>query len=146
MIAIIQNIALFSLSCFLLFQHSDSAQMIEDTSQVYKVIKINKSKKNIHSTNKAYIILAQDTLSKHYFTIVSLKTKRENAEKIREGEIYNFSLKKYYEYDSFIELGLKLSIYIDGVLINIPMCRYTSNIYTTTNLKGIYYYPPPSSP
>jgi hypothetical protein len=138
MIAMIQNIALFSLSCFSLFQYSDSGQMIEDTSRVYKVIEINKSKKNIHSTNKAYIILVQDTLSKQYCTIVSLKTKCKNAEKIRKGEIYNFSLKKYYKYDSFIELGLKLSIYIDGVLINIPMSRYTSNLYTTTNLKGIY--------
>ncbi len=138
----IQNIALFSLSCFSLFQYSDSGQMIEDTSRVYTVIEINKSKKNIHSTNKAYIILVQDTLSKQYCTIVSLKTKCKNAEKIRIGGIYNFSLKKYYKYDSFIELGLKLSIYIDGVLINIPMSRYTSNLYTTTNLKGIYYHYP----
>jgi hypothetical protein len=142
MIAMIQNIALYSLSCFSLFQYSVSDQVIEDTSRAYKVIEINKSKKYIHSTNNAYIILVQDTLSKQYCTIVSLKTKCKNAVKIRKGEIYNFSLKKYYEYDSFIELGLKLSIYIDGVLINIPMSRYTSNIYTTTNLKGIYYHYP----
>jgi len=84
----------------------------------------------------------QGTLSKQYCTIVSLKTKGKNAVKIRKGEIYNFSLKKYYENDFVIYLGVKLSIYIDGVLINIPMNRYTFNIYTTTNLKGIYYHFP----
>jgi len=142
MIAIIHNIALFSLSCFSLFQYSVSVQVIEDTSRTYRVIEINKSKKNIHSTNNAYIILVQDTLSKQYCTIVSLKTKCKNAVKIRKGEIYNFSLKKYYENDFVINLGVKLSIYIDGVLINIPMSCYMSNIYTTKNLTGIYYHYP----
>lgn len=142
MIAIIQKLVLLSLPCFSIFQNPDYVQKIEDTPQVYKVIEINRSNKRVNGTNKAYIILVQDTVSKYFYTVVSLKSNDKTTLKIRKGEFYNFSLKKYYEYDSFIELGLKLSVYIDGILIDIPMSRYTANIYTTTNLKGIYYHYP----
>lgn len=140
MITIIQKIFLISLPFFSLFQDPDSTLISKDTMQVYKVIEIKKSTKRINGTNKADLIIVQDTLSKCYYTVVSLRTKCNTSIKIKKGKFYSFHLKKYFEFDS-IELGTKLSIHIDGFVIHIPMSRYTPNIYTTTNLKGIYNYP-----
>lgn len=142
MIAIIQNFLLFSFVYLSLFKCYDSTELSVATPRVYKVIEINKSRKSVNNTNKAYIILVQDTVSKQYYTIVSLKSNNKTSIKIREGASYCFSLKKYFEHDYVIQLGLRLSVYIEGVLINIPMGYYSTNIYTTENLKGIYYHYP----
>ena len=120
MITIIQKLVLFNLPLTSMFQYSDSIRMLEGSPQVYKVIEINKSNKHINGTNKAYIILLEDTSSKICYTILRLKTNCKSSLKIRKEEFYSFSLKKYYEYDSVIELGLKLSTHIDGVVVNIP--------------------------
>lgn len=142
MISIIQKLVLLSLPYYSIFQNPDYAQKIENTPQVYKIIEINRSNKRVNGTNKAYIILVQDTVSKDFYTVVSLKSNDKTTLKIKKGEFFNFSINRYYKNDYFIKLGLKLSIYIDETLINIPMSEYTTNIYTTTNLKGLYYHNP----
>ena len=112
-----------------------------DSLRVCKIIEIQKAKKRINNTNKAYIILIQDTLSKRCLTIVSLKSDSISVIKIKKGNTYTFYLEKYFNIDYIIAIGVKQSIRLNGILINIPFGPYTSNIYTTKNLKGLFYFP-----
>jgi hypothetical protein len=142
MITLIQGLLFVALQSNLLVQDSVAHPVFEDSSRVYKVIDIDKTKKKVHGTNKAYIILIQDTASKQYYTIITVKTSPKTSEKIKKGEAYHFSLTRYFEHDYIIHLGVKLNVVIDGLVINIPMNNYTGNIYTTANLTGIYYHYP----
>ena len=46
---------------------------------------------------------------------------------------------KYFEKDWIIELGRSLTVEIEGEEIIIRHNKWTGNIYTTPNLKGLYY-------
>lgn len=140
--AIIQLLILVSLSCFSIVQNYDPVPLIEETTKYCKVIEITKTSEKVHGSSNAFIIIVQDTISMQYYTIVSLKTIDRAPCKIKKGNFYRFSLKKYYQHDFIISLGLKLSICIDGEIVHIPMSYYTTNIYTSSNLRGIYYYSP----
>lgn len=134
MISTIQ-ILIFSFLPFL-----QQSATIEDTSIVLKIVKVHTSTIRVNKTNKAYIIEAADLTGESLYTIISLKNSSfKSPVKIKVGNSYNFNLRKYYKIDSVISLGLKLSVVIDGVYLEIPMSQYTSNIYTTNNLIGKYY-------
>lgn len=113
----------------------------KDSVYICKIVKITKAKKRINDTNKAYIVLAQDTLSKLYFTIVTLKSKNKCNARIKEGDVKSLNLKKYFENNYVIQYGLKLSVVINGTLVNIPFDWYTYNIFTTRNFSGLCYIP-----
>lgn len=137
-ISIVVIFFLLGLPVLSLSQNYDSLNYNKCDLKEYKIIKINKSKKKINGTNKAYIILVQDSEDKQFFTIVSLKAKCKTCLRLKRGRTYNLLLEKYYKYDSFIKIGLKSSVFIDNVWIHIPMNNYTGNIYISSSIKGPY--------
>lgn len=141
MLLLTQIISVFLLS-YLSYVEPQIHQSTNNEPGVYRILEIDKTRKCINNTSKAYIILAQDTITKKKYSIVSIKRKCKKATKITIGECYQLSLKNYYDTDQVIQLGLKLSVYIEGVLINIPVNFQTSNIYTSEQLIGIYYKHP----
>lgn len=118
-----------------------------------KVIQIDVVKKKTSKNNKAFIklskeknikkaniIIVQDTLTKEFFTIISLDNKKQEGEKLKKGKVYRFYLKKYYKNDFIIRIGYFFTVEIKGLTIYVPMSFYTGNIYLTSNLEGIYYH------
>ena len=87
---------IFFLTYIPIICYSNSNGINEESIKVYKVIEIKKAKKRINSTNKAYIILIQDTISKQILTLVSLKVKYKSSIKLKAGNYYTFILKKYF--------------------------------------------------
>jgi len=112
-----------------------------DTICIYKVIKIDKTRKAKNGTNKAYIILVQDIKTDSIRTIVSLRSNNKTGKRIKKGEYYSLKLDSYYEIDYFITTGMKLSIHIENVTIHVPMDKNTYNIFTTNDLNGLYCKP-----
>lgn len=118
-----------------------------------KVIETDVVKKKISKNNKAFIklskeknirkaniVIVQDTLTKDFFTIISLDNKKQEGEKLKKGKVYRFYLKKYYKNDFIIRIGYFFVVEIEGVTVYVPMGFYTGNIYLTSNLEGIYFH------
>lgn len=127
------------LAIVLLVSFINSNAINDDSVNVYKIIDVKKSNKKVNSSNKAYIILIQDLRNKDFFTVVSIKKKCDYGKKIKVGKSYVFELNKCFENDLIINIGLNLSVEIQGVSVQIPMNNFTSNIYTTSSLKGLYF-------
>jgi len=97
----------------------------------------------IKKVNDAYIIDIKGE-NKLYYTIISLKSEKQNFKKIKKGEQYEFLLFAYY---LFILIGdpeyRRGIIYtIDNVPIIFKEDFKTGIIVTSPNLQGLYYIPP----
>lgn len=112
------------------------SQNYNSETTIYKVEEIQKQK-------KAYIIRVYNKIENHRHIIVSLKEKdkEKRRKKIKEGKEYKMHLDKYFEKDRIIELGRALIVEIEGEEIIVRHNLWTGNIYTTPNLKGLYYIP-----
>jgi hypothetical protein len=89
-------------------------------------------------TNRAYIIIAQDTSSKKKYTIVSLMSNNTKLPNIKNNNIYNFKLSRYFEMDLLLDFGRFFVVELDGYIIAIPSGN-CMNIYLTPNLLGLGY-------
>ena len=71
--------------------------------------------------------------------IVSKKIKKhnKNAEKVKEGNTYNLSLKRYFERDFFLNHRVSFSIEYDGKKYVIQSKGRASNIYYSPDLRGL---------
>jgi hypothetical protein len=107
------------------------------------VIYIRESNKEKHNTDSAYFITLYSVLEKEFFTVVSLKQKEDShcSEKIKEESIYTFSLKKTSPIDRAPQIGVRAKVIVEGKEIRVPIRAYDYNTYTTSNLRGICYYP-----
>lgn len=88
---------------------------------------------------KAYMLFAQDIFSNEVFTIVSVGNNKIFREKVKSNRVYDFKLKKYFPMDFIISLGFYFEVNIKEMNIWVPMGVNTNNIFTTSNLDGIYY-------
>jgi hypothetical protein len=99
----------------------------------YKVFRIKKN-------DKAYIIDIDIREKTRYFryTIISLKSEKQDLKNIKRGKKYKFVLFAYYP---FIVVGDPIyDIYIvDGVRVGFMGDLKTGQIVTTPNLQGLYY-------
>lgn len=115
----------------------------DTTPRPYMVIYIRESNKEKHNTDSAYFITLYSVLEKEFFTVVSLKQKEDShcSEKIKEESIYIFSLKKISPIDRAPQIGVRAKVIVEGKEIRVPIRAYDYNTYTTSNLRGICYYP-----
>jgi len=125
---------------FLLSFHAYASSDIKiskaDTvSGVFKIMKIK------HVEN-GYILNLCDEKNNYWYSVVSLKEKIKKCPKIKVGKSYNLVLKPYYEETYFPYLGMLFDIELNGKKIIVPSETWTSNVYTSQNLKGLYYISP----
>ena len=121
---------------------SMSSDFVKDTILTCKVVKITKARKSINKTNKAFIILLQDTVTGRYYNVVSLKEKRskyKTLEKIKVNKVYSFKLNNYHGCYFVPDVGVFDSLNIKGVRIDIPGRSDVGNVNTSSSLVGIYY-------
>jgi hypothetical protein len=95
----------------------------------------------IKKIDKAYIIDIIADNQEYVYTIISLKSEKQNLEKIKRGKQYDFVLFAYYP---FIIVGDPMYAYytVEGVRVRFKGDFQTGQIVTTPNLKGLYYIPP----
>ncbi|MDR1181140.1 MAG: hypothetical protein LBL13_04095, partial [Bacteroidales bacterium] len=96
----------------------------------------------IKRTNNAYLIRLTDATTCHYlFTIISLKTKKQEGKKIQKGKQYYFLLYSYYDTNIYriMEDPVKKQFIINGVSVIFNTDFKTGYIVTTPNLNGLYY-------
>lgn len=99
----------------------------------------------IEKTKKAYIIEVVDIETNYLYTIVSLRVKniqKNKFIKIKEGQKYCFITKSYLKNDYIPNIGLYIPVSIENITIYVKNTGI--NIFTTPNLKGLYYIPPDS--
>lgn len=96
----------------------------------------------IEKTKKAYIIHVQDSVC---YVMVSLINKDNKKYKdniiLKEGMEYYFLVTPYFEHN-YISPDISFKVVIDGVELYVQMRG--ENVFTTPNLKGLYYIPPDS--
>jgi hypothetical protein len=134
-------ISMFLISVISCYSANNVKPQQNDTICIYKVIKIDKTRKAKNGTNKAYIILVQDIKTDSIKVVVSLRSNNKTMERIKRGEYYALKLDSYYEIDYFITTGIKFSVHIEDITIHIPANDNTYNIFTTNDLNGLYYIP-----
>ncbi len=135
-------VILILLIVFLPF-HSKASDFIKDTVLTCRVVKITKTRKSVNKTNKAFIILLQDTVTGRYYNVVSLKekmTKYKTLEKIKVNKVYSFKLNNYHGCYFVPDVSVFDSINIKGVRIDIPGRYDVGNVNTSSSLVGRYYY------
>jgi hypothetical protein len=103
----------------------------------YKVTKIKR-------LNNAYLIGLTDVITHRYlFTLISLKTNKQDGKKIRKGKQYDFLLYSYYGPKVHRIMGdprtIKRYFIIEGISVVFTTNPKTGNIVTTPNLNGLYY-------
>jgi hypothetical protein len=101
----------------------------------YKVTKIKR-------TRKAFFIGLTDAITNSYvFTIISLKTGKQEGRKIQKGKQYDFLLYSYSDPKNYriMKDPVKKRFIINGISIVFKTNFKTGNIVTTPNLNGLYY-------
>jgi hypothetical protein len=97
----------------------------------------------IKKIEKAYIIDILTENREFKYTIISLKSEKQNLKKIKKGKLYEFTLFAYYDVIIISDPGYRRgTVYtIKGVPITFMEDFKTGEIVTTPNLKGLYYVP-----
>jgi hypothetical protein len=123
---------------------SDFLQIKERPDTVFRTLKII----NIEKRKQDYIIEVENTDVEDkfkYYIMVSLRTKEKNKNclKLKKGEKYDFWVTHYFDFDGsfFIGRDISLGVYIDEILVYVPM-KGGYNVLLTPNLKGLCYTKP----
>jgi len=93
----------------------------------------------VQEVDTAYIIDVYKGNNTIGYSIISLKSEKQNSKKIKCGKQYKFVLFSYY---NFIIIGNDPSYrryIIDGILVEFESDFQTGRIVTTPNLRGLYY-------
>jgi|AntAceMinimDraft_16_1070373.scaffolds.fasta_scaffold38621_2 hypothetical protein len=105
---------------------------IDTTAKEYKILKIERVK-------KAYIIKVCNEKDSTWYAVVSLKGKAKKCSKIKVGKSYKMSLTPYFNEDMFPDHAICFRVIIGGITIPVKSEGWAGNVYTTPNLKGLYY-------
>jgi hypothetical protein len=109
---------------------------IKEKDSVFCTLKIIK----ITKIEKAYVIDAYDTKENYLYKIVSLKNKIKKCPRIKVGKELEFILLPYFNLQNEIpNENIKMVIEINGVRLLIQSDSWSSNVYTTPNLIGLFY-------
>ena len=126
----------------------DNLGVLDTVEGVCKIRKIKKSK---NKTGYAIYAEAEIKGGKARFVIVSLmangKIKNKDIKKIKKNKHYYFQLFSYYPHrkNGILYWPYLLDyqeVFIDGKNIIIDKTHYLRAVYTTPNLKGLYYLKP----
>jgi len=101
----------------------------------YKILKIERDK-------KAYIKKVCNEKDSVWYAVVSLKGKTKKATKIKVGKSYKMSLIPYFKEYIFPDPAICFRVNIGGNTIPVKSEGWAGNVYTTPNLKGLYYINP----
>ncbi len=139
----------------LLFFESNSQNIYDNLGvldTVEGVCKIRKIKKSKNKTGYAIYAEAEVKGGKARFVIVSLmangKIKNKDIKKIKRNKHYYFQLFSYRPHrgsSGFLYCPYLIDyqeVFIDGKNIIIDKTHYLRAVYTTPNLKGLYYLKP----
>jgi len=96
----------------------------------------------IQEVEKAYIIDVMADSGKFKYTIISLKTEKQNLKKIKRGQQYELVLFAYYPYTIIGHNVFYIEYTVDGVRVGFKGDLKTGEIVTTPNLQGLYYLKP----
>jgi len=130
----------FTVTIFLLFilvlsipsigQEYKKSDTLQDS---YKIIKINKVK-------NGYAIILHNEKFDLWYDLASLREKDKKYSRIVVGNTYELRLIPYFEIDYVSpDLGLTWIVEINNKKISIKSNSWTGNVYTSPNLKGLYY-------
>lgn len=111
--------------------------------QKFDSLKITCEIIDIQEINNAYLLRAKDSDGVQY-TIISLKSKKEDIIDIEIGEKYELLISVIYpilEKDTILVGGniILHELIVDGVPVSFQGDFDTGFIVTTPNLKGLYY-------
>lgn len=106
-------------------------------SDILKCYGVYKGRKKVRT---AYLIKLESEDSS-LFMVVSLKKRNIYSKKIKIGDSYLMTIIPYWKENRVPNHALNLGVVIDGVHICVPMQGWIGNVYTTMNLKGLYYIP-----
>lgn len=123
-------------NCFCQGQVNKSFLMETDTVIVCKITSIKSATIRKNMTNRAYIIVAQDTSTKKHYTLVSLKSNDSTLPKIKKNNIYTIGISKYFECDLMLDFDRFFIVELASYIIAIPSGHFM-NIYITPNLRGL---------
>lgn len=131
-----------------LFQEKNIPHIIaKDTILYIKILKIKKIKgvetieynNGIKKKKRIAYIMQGSSEDNQGRTIISLSSTNNGNSKVKIGVKYKFYLIPYFYEDCFPGDGYEI-IYINNVVIT-DVRVLGINIYTTPNLKGLYYVP-----
>lgn len=109
---------------------------VYERDSVFCTLKILK----ITNVDKAYIIDASDIKNNYLYKIVSIKEKTRKCNKIKIGKEFKFVLFPYYNIGEEIpNENIKMVVEINGVTLTVQSDSWSSNVYTTPNLIGLFY-------
>jgi uncharacterized protein YigE (DUF2233 family) len=98
----------------------------------YKIIKINKVK-------NGYVIILYNEKFDLWYDLAALREKDKKYSRIVVGNTYDLCLIPYSEIDYVPNLGLTWLVEINTKKIPVKSNSWTGNVYTSPNLKGLYY-------
>lgn len=119
--------------CPSVFSNTNKDTTIRD----YKVEKI------FHQS-KAFIIYLHNEKEDKWYTLVSIKKKVRGYSKIKVGSTYALRLNPYFNQSYIPDHARTFRVIIEGVKVSVKSESWTGNVYTSENLKGLYYIPYPA--
>lgn len=109
---------------------------IQDST--YKLYKVH----DIQKVNNGFVIVLHDEAKDRYYDVASAKTGLKIKRKIIIGESYYFELSPYLKKTYIPNHAVSYNVKIKNKVIVVRSKSWTGNVYTTPNLKGLYYIPP----
>lgn len=110
-------------------QEYEKRDTLEDN---YRIIKIDKVK-------NGYAIILHNEKLDLWYDLASSREKDKKYSKIIVGNTYELLLIPNYKIDNMPYLGLTWLVEVNNKAIPIKSNSWTGNVYTSPNLKGLYY-------
>jgi uncharacterized protein YigE (DUF2233 family) len=117
------------LSVPIIGQEFNKSDTLQDN---YKIMEINKVK-------NGYAIILYNEKFDLWYDLAALREKDKKYSRIVVGNTYELRLIPYSEIDYVPDLGLTWIVEINNKKISIKSNSWTGNVYTSPNLKGLYY-------
>lgn len=96
--------------------------------------------KKIYKGNGVYEILLLSKKNGKDYEIYSTREKYKKNEKIKVGQTYRMTIVPYFKETSTRPIEIIRPVYLNGYRI-MPFPLHFGQVYSTDNLKGLYYYP-----